>query len=151
MTTTVVTVPETMSLRGAARLLSHASITGAPVVDHSGRCVGVLSATDFLAWTDRGEYAAKRSGTQLCTAHSAWQVLDEDTIPVDEVHRFMTADPVKVEPATPVGELAQMMLDAHIHRVIVVDEHDKPVGIVSSTDILAAVVHACKKPVFLHG
>jgi CBS domain-containing protein len=48
MTTTVVTVPETMSLRGAARLLSQASITGAPVVDHSGRCVGVLSATDFL-------------------------------------------------------------------------------------------------------
>jgi CBS domain-containing protein len=77
-------------------------------------------------------------------------VLDEEPIPADKVHRFMTADPVKAGPATPVSELAQMMLDAHIHRVIVVDEHDKPVGIVSSTDILAAVAHVCKKPAFLH-
>jgi predicted transcriptional regulator len=38
------------------------------------------------------------------------------------------------------SDLARMMLDAHIHRVIVVDEQNRPVGVVSSTDILAAVV-----------
>jgi CBS-domain-containing membrane protein len=32
-----------------------------------------------------------------------------------------------------------MMLDAHIHRILVVDHDGKPVGIVSSTDILAAL------------
>jgi CBS-domain-containing membrane protein len=31
------------------------------------------------------------------------------------------------------------MLDAHIHRIIIVDEGGQPVGIVSSTDVLAAV------------
>ncbi len=35
-----------------------------------------------------------------------------------------------------------MMIDAHIHRVIVVDKDERPIGIVSSTDILAAVAHA---------
>jgi predicted transcriptional regulator len=34
------------------------------------------------------------------------------------------------------------MIEAHIHRVIVVDERDQPIGIVSSTDILGAVAQA---------
>jgi CBS domain-containing protein len=32
-----------------------------------------------------------------------------------------------------------MMLDAHIHRVVVVDKERRPLGVVSSTDVLAAV------------
>ena len=34
------------------------------------------------------------------------------------------------------------MIDAHIHRIIIVDQHQHPIGIVSSTDILAAVARA---------
>jgi CBS domain-containing protein len=42
-----------------------------------------------------------------------------------------------------IGELARMMMEAHIHRVIVVDRiTSRPVGIVSSMDILAAVARA---------
>jgi CBS domain-containing protein len=38
-----------------------------------------------------------------------------------------------------------MMLDAHMHRIIVVDEQRSPIGIVSSTDILAAIAYAQPK------
>ena len=58
----------------------------------------------------------------------------------------MTADPVTVSPHTPIGKLARLMLDAHIHRVVVVDEQRRPIGIVSSTDILAAVAYADRRP-----
>jgi CBS domain-containing protein len=51
----------------------------------------------------------------------------------------MTPDPVTVRPGTPVKEVARLMLDAHIHRVIVVDARGRPVGVVSSTDLIAAV------------
>jgi len=34
------------------------------------------------------------------------------------------------------------MLDAHIHRIIVVDEDQHPVGVISSTDMLAAIVRS---------
>lgn len=51
----------------------------------------------------------------------------------------MTGDPVTVPGGATIGELAQMMLDARIHRVIVVDHNERPIGIVSSTDVLAAV------------
>jgi CBS domain-containing protein len=32
-------------------------------------------------------------------------------------------------------------MDAHIHRVVIVDGNFRPVGVVSSTDVLAAVAY----------
>jgi CBS-domain-containing membrane protein len=66
-------------------------------------------------------------------------MVDPDLLPPDAVARYMTTDPVTARTTTPMRELARMMLDAHIHRVVIVDEHNRPVGIVSSTDVLAAV------------
>lgn len=40
------------------------------------------------------------------------------------------------------SELARMMTDAHLHRLVVVDAQGRPVGIVSSTDVLAALASA---------
>ena len=54
----------------------------------------------------------------------------------------MTRDPVTVSPGATIGDLARKMIDVHIHRVIVVDNNGKPIGIVSSTDLLAALALA---------
>jgi CBS domain-containing protein len=54
----------------------------------------------------------------------------------------MSSDPVTASPETAVRTLARMMIDAHIHRLIVVDEDRKPVGVVSSTDLLARIADA---------
>jgi CBS domain-containing protein len=141
MTRDVVMIPQEMSLRAAAHLLSRHQISGAPVVDVAGRCIGVLSATDFVRWTGEGERAAKpRLAAEPCVC--AWQVLELEDLPGDGVGAHMTPDPVMVPPHTPIGQLARCMLDAHIHRVIVVDEQHRPVGVVSTTDLLAAVARA---------
>ena len=70
-----------------------------------------------------------------------WQQVTKN-LPVSAVQRYMTADVVTVGPQTPLPELARTMIDAHIHRVIVVDGQRRPIGIVSSTDILAALAYA---------
>jgi predicted transcriptional regulator len=142
MTTSVVMVPEEMSLRGAAHLFSEFHISGAPVLNKQGKCVGVLSATDFVAFAEEGERSARRRHTTVSCAHSAWEVLDEEQLPHENVQEYMTADPVTVHANCRIGELAQKMVDAHIHRVIVIDHDDKPIGIVTSTDILAALANA---------
>src|SRR6266568_4942142 len=49
----VVTIPEKMSLRRAARRLLDARVSGAPVVDEAGCCTGVLSSTDFMRWVEK--------------------------------------------------------------------------------------------------
>ncbi len=71
-----------------------------------------------------------------------WQIVPLEQLPTDEVRRFMTPDPVTVQPNTSVRVLARMMLDAHIHRLIVVDEERRPVGVISSTDLLSALAYA---------
>jgi CBS domain-containing protein len=72
---------------------------------------------------------------------SDWQKATKD-LPRSAVRRHMTTDVITVKPEARLSELAQTMLDACIHRVIVVDELRKPIGIITSMDILAAVARA---------
>ena len=131
-------IPKEMSLTGAAHLLAQAKVSGGPVVDDDGRCIGVISTTDFLHLAEAGKCAAPPKHDSV---HS-WQIYDDETERDARVGDVMNRDPVTVAAHTPIGTIARMMIDAHIHRVIVVDEFDRPIGVVSSTDILAAVAHA---------
>ena len=140
MSRNVVMLPKEMSLRVAAHLLAQNQISGAPVVDLEGRCIGVVSATDFMKRAEKGDDAAKFESTGDC--HCAWQMLDVEDLPLDQVGGHMTRDPVTVTPQTSIVTLARLMLDAHIHRVVVTDADRRPIGIVSSTDLLAAIAHA---------
>jgi CBS domain-containing protein len=143
MSAAVVMVPEHMSLKGAAHRLAEAAVTGAPVVNGEGRCVGVLSATDFVHWMDRNRAGHHPAACAASPAFCApWQIVDAEALPEEQVRDWMTRDPVLVPPTATLGELARKMLDAHIHRVIVADNAGTPVGIVSSTDVLAAVARA---------
>jgi CBS domain-containing protein len=139
MSHSVIMLPPAMSLQGAARLLARARVTGAPVVDEAGHCVGVLSATDFMHWVERDQELTFHDGPSdmMC---KPWQM--SERLPICRVEDFMTREPILVSPGTRIGELARQMMDAHIHRVIVVDVHGRPIGVVSSIDILAAVARA---------
>lgn len=137
----VIAVPKHLSLRAAARLLSGSHISGAPVIDLTGRCVGVLSTTDFAAWAGKGESIARERG-EASPGACEWEIITT-MAPMEELVRdWMTPDPVTAPPTAPVSELARAMIDAHVHRVIIAEEDGRPIGIVSSTDILAAVARA---------
>jgi CBS-domain-containing membrane protein len=140
MTRDVVAIPERLSLRAAAHLLAQAQVTGAPVIDENGACVGVISGSDFVRWADDG--SPRRRATVSTCVCADWQVVEVGSLPLDEVGLYMTTDVVTVAPHTGIVELARMMLDAHIHRVIVVDARRRPVGVLSTTDVLAAVANA---------
>jgi len=183
MSRDLVTIPSNLSLRAAARLLRHAHVSGVPVVNEAGQCVGILSAIDILRWSEEGGARSARLRTcphqtngrllngqevVICTLAGGscslqsmqattggrkaavclmphdvlcdWQQAVEDA-PADEAARYMTTDVVTVEPHTLATHLARMMIDAHIHRVVVTDALNRPIGIVSATDVLAAVAH----------
>src|SRR5436190_11879871 len=138
----VVMIPDQMSLQGAARVLSRAQVSGAPVVDSEGRCIGILSATDFVHWAELGCKTEHHACTADDTAWKPWQMLDQPEHAETLVGEVMTANPVLAPMHTPIADLARLMIDAHIHRILIVDLDDKPVGIVSATDILAAVARS---------
>ena len=143
MSREVIAVPKHLSLRAAARLLSGSHISGAPVVDHTGRCVGVLSTSDFVAWVGRAGGTPRPRGDASPGA-CEWEIITTIAPVEEEVRDWMTPDPVTSPPTVSVSELARAMIDAHVHRVIIAEEDGRPVGIVSSTDILAAVAYAEK-------
>lgn len=143
MSADVVLLPAEMSLQGAARLLYRMQISGAPVVDDRGHIVGILSTTDFMHRLEAGTRpaAAAHSSDPICCP---WEICDQDTeaAPRDIVRDFMTRDVVTVPRDMPLPDLARTMLEAHIHRLVVVDNDERPLGIVSTTDILAALARA---------
>ena len=187
MSRDVVTIRQETSMWDAAGLLMKNQVSGAPVVDAAGKCVGVLSAADFVRVAQKGiglrfapmphtcsyqtsgksqdgreivcctlplgvcpiqEKQKDADGKEMaaCTdPHSVltdWQTVEMEDVHAAKVGCYMTADPVTVPPDTPVRTLARRMIDARIHRVIVVDAQHRPIGVVSSVDILAVVAFA---------
>jgi CBS domain-containing protein len=132
-----------MSLRDAASLLLRSRISGAPVVDAAGRCIGVLSAIDFLRIAKNRDGMPHSPHPITSSFQTDWQIVEMEVevekLPVDDVRRFMTTDPVTTEPETSIGTIARKMIDARVHWVIVVNAEQKPIGVVSSTDILGAL------------
>jgi CBS domain-containing protein len=55
------------------------------------------------------------------------------------VRRSMTAKVATVGARVPLSALARPVMDAQIHRLIVVDEQHRPIGTVSCLDVLAAL------------
>ncbi len=144
MTTPVRTLPQTMTLREAACLLSGTNISGAPVVDDQGNCIGVLSSSDFVSWAVKGAEEGEQ-GTEIRFVAPWGEMIRIEETSDHEICRYMTGPPVTASPRTSIGNLAQKMVDAHIHRILIVVDHNVPRGIVTSTDILAAVARAARK------
>jgi CBS-domain-containing membrane protein len=144
MSTAIVVIPDEMSLQSAARILNHAHVSGAPVVNNEGRCVGILSAADFVKWMEHDGICEHPNRPRKEVVFHSWDMPEAHELPTDEVHTYMTPEPVTTKPFTTVGEMARMMVDAEIHRIIVVDPTGRPIGLVSSTDLLAVLARACK-------
>jgi CBS domain-containing protein len=148
MSREVITLTRDMPLADVARVLERFHIGGAPVVDERGRCIGIFSTVDFLRQTRPGNRTAQMPPPVPGCACSEWKIIDSDdwdSFSADSATHYMTADPVVVAPTTSLGELAETMVDAHIHRLIVVDAERRPIGIVSSTDVLAAVARVARE------
>jgi CBS-domain-containing membrane protein len=60
--------------------------------------------------------------------------------PFDAVPHYMTTDVVTVRPQAPLSELVLQIVDAQADCLVVLDELDRPIGIVSARDVLKAVV-----------
>jgi CBS domain-containing membrane protein len=131
-------IPDDMPAQEAARVLVRHRIGGAPVVDCRRVLVGVVSCSDFVREMTKGDSSPLECGSGECV-YSDWQVVDIDALTTEAVRHCMTADPVTADERTPIAELARMMVDAGIHRVVIVDSNYSPCGIVTTTDILGAV------------
>ncbi len=130
-----------MTVPDAVRLLVEDGISGAPVVDHRSRLVGVVSKTDLLERCLEGRTAPELGARFLsflsldagATADSAMQ---EDVEALGTVEDLMSTDVVTVGVDDPLYAVAAALADNRVHRVVVL-EAGEPAGIVSTLDVLA--------------
>jgi CBS domain-containing protein len=59
--------------------------------------------------------------------------------PPGTVPPYMTTDAVTVRQQTLLRQLVRQMIDSRADSVVVLDESDRPIGIVSATDVLSAI------------
>jgi len=106
MTPEVVAVALRSTHRETVAALLEAKVSGAPVVDDTGRVVGVVTEADLL--------------------HPS------DAMAAD----LMSAPPIMVRPDVSVAAAARIMEGRRVKRLPVVDDHGRLLGIVSRRDLL---------------
>jgi CBS domain-containing protein len=148
MNKNVIVAQEDMTVQELANLLTTNMITGVPVVDETGRLVGVVSETDIVRTSaSRGKTAAVRETMESSYYLRGW----EDQIDESELREFhveegdglmvrdiMTPLIFKVAEDASIAEMADTMIGGRIHRLIVTNK-DIVVGIVTTLDILKVI------------
>lgn len=142
----VLTVPEDMSLRELASFLLDNQISGAPVTDTGGALVGVVSMTDIVAASaDDSGVTTDRRNPDFYLRDLAETYSEEDVRnfhieePNRSVQEIMTPQVYSVDVEDSVSEVARIMLEGHLHRVLVT-ENREAVGIISTSDLLGLLI-----------
>lgn len=145
MTLAVLTVREDMTVRELATFLTENEISGAPVQDARGKLVGVVSLRDIVeSATESEEELSEKPrpiskmgwGNRLTPNELSQMHIENEGLLVREI---MTPSVYTIDVGAAVSEVAQAMISGHVHR-LVVTQKDKPVGIVSTIDLLKLLV-----------
>ena len=134
----VVSIRADDSVLQCAQLLRDRNITGAPVVDEDQNLVGVISIRDLLPERrddedQEGFYNPIEIKAEFMEGGVA-RIVDGNRL----VQEIMATDVISCGQETPLEELAEIMHDHGINRILVV-EAGKVCGIVSTTDILELI------------
>ena len=122
MAAPVMTVSPSMSIDELEGVLTAEGISALPVQSEGGKIVGIVSKTDML----------QAAGLQRSKKFS--EIFG--SVPV--VSDIMNYEVVHVSSDASVRSVAEIMIDQHIHHVLVIDDR-KILGIISSFDLLDLV------------
>ncbi len=111
------------SVAEAAELLDALGIGGVPVIDGAGRLVGVVSQADLLR--------IRASGLPW----TGWHGL--------RVRDVMSEPALTIGSSDSLAEAAERMVERKVHRLVVVDEEQQPVGVLAQSDVLREIADAC--------
>jgi CBS domain-containing protein len=137
MTKDVISVTPSTSIEDAARIMLQTHISGLPVLDPSGKLVGIVSESDFLRRSEIGTGRKRPAWLQFLIGpgKAAADFVHERGRKVEDV---MTEDPVTVGEETPLEDLVRLMEKKGIKRLPVMSGNTLK-GIVTRSNLLQAV------------
>ena len=114
-----IVVAAELSVAKVAKVLTDYDVGGLPVVDTTGRLIGVVSQTDLLGL--------------LASSHSSF---DSMALSARDV---MSQPAVTIRGSASLREAAQLMMERHLARLVVVgDDTDMALGVISDSDVVRA-------------
>ena len=147
MTPKPITVKEHQPLYEVIDILRRNMISGAPVLDAAGDMTGMITLRDIAfngLWgvsadgPDEDKVGYFVQGNKTPFNAEDWKGLNLELYTDVTVEQIMTPVIFRVDHMTPVKEVAETMLRGKIHR-LVVTENNRPVGIVTTTDLLKVI------------
>jgi CBS domain-containing membrane protein len=135
MSKDVVTLEFGTSLAEAWRLMRHHRVHALPVINRARRVIGIVSQTDFLAHSDIGDPATIGKRLRDFLGKSGTTHSEKPEV----VGQIMTPKVVTAKLDTPIAELVPLMADSGLHHIPVVDGENRFAGIVTQSDLVAAL------------
>ena len=137
MTAEVRSVRASVPVRQAVEALVGQAFRALPVVDDSGRLVGVVSNSDLVG---RGGLEARIELLGVMGERDREQYLTR--LPDRAVSAVMTSDPLTAKPTTTLAEATRLLSERRLKRLPIVEPDGQLVGILSRADVLRAVAEA---------
>jgi CBS domain-containing protein len=143
MTTDVLTFSPDDNVRDAMAQLVDRGIDAGPVVDASGKVVGMLSTGDLIVQETQLHVPTVISlfgaYLELPSAHRHFET-DLEKALRSTVAGVMTGEPVTISPDDTVERAATLMHDHNVSRLPVLGEDGNLIGIIARSDIVRAIV-----------
>ncbi|GAB6125072.1 CBS domain-containing protein [Humidesulfovibrio idahonensis] len=141
MTPDPVTLSPDSDVLTAVKLLLERKINGAPVVDTTGKLLGVLTQSDLVAQQKQVTMPSIFAMLDGFIALSSREDFEKEIqkIAATKVSQAMTPHPKFVTPQTPIDEIATVMVNEKLYTLPVVDS-GKLVGVVGKEDILRTLL-----------
>jgi CBS domain-containing protein len=141
MTKDVITVSPETGIADAAKLLLERGFNGVPVVDATGKLVGLLCQSDLVAQQKKLPVPSVFTFLDGVISLTSMKHLEKEIqkITAMTVADAMTPNPVTVGLETSIEEAGTIMVDRKFHTLPVVDEGEL-VGIVGKEDVLRTLV-----------
>lgn len=142
MTRVVVSVKPTDKIDQVAALFAEKHIHSAPVVDGMEHCIGIITATDLIRFQSERDSVNSQlnRGLDFDVSHRKWNgTIDLVPQPFDEVQQQMSTCLQTVAETSTLRQASLVMCEQHHHHLVVLNDSQQPVGILSSLDILRKI------------
>jgi PII-like signaling protein len=134
----VCTIGPDQSIREAAQLMLEADVRRLPVVESSGKLLGMLSRADLLQAVVTSPLANLQAGSSTQPLHRS-QSLPGMPVQQRPVEDFVYPEVATVDEQATLADVIDALLISQVKRVIVVDGERRVKGIISDVDVLTRI------------
>lgn len=146
MSTNIVSVKPDTEIIEAAKILLENRFNGLPVVDDSGKVVGIICQSDLVAQQKSLPIPTLFTFLDGFIPLTSLKKMESEIqkIAAITVADAMTKKPVTVKPDTRIETVAALMADKKLYTLPVLDDDGRLMGIVGKEDLLKSFI---KRPV----